>query len=186
LVVGADTLSRITDYTDQTTCILFGNGAGAFVVSRSEEHQSKRIIYSTIHIDGTHMDALYIPGGGSREPDAKSKIVMGGRKIFKLAVKAMTKTVQETLEATGCTVEEIDWVIPHQANQRIIDSTAKNLGLPEEKVISTIQYFGNNSAATIPLAFDIAVKDGRIKRGNHIVLTAFGGGLVWGSLLMEY
>ncbi|GAB7386772.1 ketoacyl-ACP synthase III [Bacillaceae bacterium] len=189
LVVGADALSKVTDYTDRTTCILFGDGAGACVVSRSDDPDRKGIIHSAIHADGEYFEDLYIPAGGSRYPEggeSKAKIVMDGPKIFKLAVSAMPRTVKETLEATGYTTDDIDWLIPHQANQRIIDAVGKSLRFPPEKVISTIRHFGNNSSATIPLAMDIAIKDGRIKRGDLLMLTAFGGGLVWGSLLLEY
>ncbi|MFC4769411.1 beta-ketoacyl-ACP synthase III [Effusibacillus consociatus] len=189
LVVGADTLSRITDYTDRSTCILFADGAGAWVVSRSEISDEKGIIHSSIHSAGEHFERLYVPEGGSRHPagkETKAKIVMEGNKIFKLAVNAMSQTVQETMETTGYTAEDIDWLIPHQANQRILEAVAKNLDFDQEKVINTIKYYGNNSSATIPLAMDTAVKDGRIRRGDTIMLTAFGGGLVWGSLLFEY
>ncbi|MGZ4032090.1 MAG: beta-ketoacyl-ACP synthase III [Tumebacillaceae bacterium] len=194
LVVGAETLSRITDYTDRGTCILFADGAGAFVVSRGEREDeaggSKGIIHSATHAAGEHFESLYIPAGGSRQPvateDAKATIVMEGSKIFKLAVNAMASTVRETMQATGYTADDIDWMIPHQANQRIIDGVAKQLDFPEDKVISTIKYYGNNSSATIPLALDIAIRDGRIKRGDTLMLAAFGGGLIWGSLLMQY
>jgi 3-oxoacyl-[acyl-carrier-protein] synthase-3 len=190
LVVGADTLSRFTDYTDRSTCILFSDGAGAVVVSRNDNPQEKGIIHSSIHAAGEHFEALYVPGGGSRHPvpdqEHPAKIVMEGRKIFKLAVTAMVQTVQETLEQTGYGVEDLDWVIPHQANQRIMDSVAERLGLPGERMISTIRYYGNNSSATIPLAMDLAVRQGRIRRGDLVMLTAFGGGLVWGSVLLQY
>jgi 3-oxoacyl-[acyl-carrier-protein] synthase III len=190
LVVGAETLSRITDYTDRGTCILFADGAGAFVVSQGSEEGSAGIIYSTTHAAGEHLESLYIPAGGSRQPvpteEAKGTMVMEGSKIFKLAVNAMSNTVRETMQTTGYTVDDIDWVIPHQANQRIIDGVAKQLSIPDEKMISTINSFGNNSSATIPLAIDIAIQDGRIKRGDTLMLAAFGGGLIWGSLLMQY
>lgn len=190
LVVGADTLSRITDYTDRSTCILFADGAGAFVVSRGDEESSQGIIHSATHAAGEYFESLYIPGGGSRQPqispEHKATIVMEGNKIFKLAVQAMAGTIRETLEITGYTAEQIDWLIPHQANQRIIDGVAHQLDFPADKVISTIRYFGNNSSATIPLAMDIAIRDGRIKRGDTLMFAAFGGGLVWGSLLLQY
>jgi 3-oxoacyl-[acyl-carrier-protein] synthase-3 len=191
LVVGADTLSRVTDYTDRSTCILFGDGAGAFVVSRSTEPDRRGIIHSRTHANGEHFHDLYVPCGGSRQPlpderENRTKIVMDGRKIFKLAVTAMSKTVKETLTATGMGLEDIDWLVPHQANQRIIEAVAQQVGFPLEKTISVIRHTGNNSAATIPVAFDAAVKDGRIKRGDKVMLAAFGGGLVWGSLLLEY
>lgn len=189
LVVGADLLSRITDYTDRTTCILFSDGAGALVVSKGED-ASSGILHVTTHSDGEHFHSLFLPAGGSRHPsptaDAKAKIVMDGRKIFKLAVNVMTDSVAQTLQATGVSAEQIDWLIPHQANQRIINAVAEHCQLPDQKVISTIGKLGNNSSATIPIAFDLAKRDGRIKRGDLLLFTAFGGGLVWGSALLRY
>ncbi|NGQ95381.1 ketoacyl-ACP synthase III [Brevibacillus sp. SYP-B805] len=191
LVVGADTLSRVTDYTDRTTCILFSDGAGAFLLSRQEEGRDQGILHTATHADGAHFPHLYVPGGGSRHPqpvapDTKAKIVMDGRKIFKLAVTSMAQTVRETIQAAGIDASDIDWLIPHQANQRIIDAVAEQLAFPPEKVISTVKHYGNNSAATIPLAVDQAVRDGRIRRGDTLLLVAFGGGLVWGSILLTY
>jgi len=191
LVVGADTLSRVTDYSDRSTCILSGDGAGAFVVSRSMEQNRAGIICSRTHANGEHYDDLYVPAGGSRYPvphaeETRTKVVMNGRRIFKLAVNAMSRTVQETLKATGLPLHQVDWLVPHQANQRIIEAVAEQLDFPMEKVISIIRHTGNNSAATIPVAFDTAVQDGRIKRDDKVMLTAFGGGLLWGSLLLEY
>ncbi|TCP54647.1 3-oxoacyl-[acyl-carrier-protein] synthase III [Tumebacillus sp. BK434] len=178
LVVGADNLSRITDYTDRTTCILFSDGAGAFVVSQTADPSHPGILHTATHANGEHYFSLYQERGGS--------IKMDGRKIFKLAVTAMTETTKQTLEATGKTIADIDWLIPHQANQRIIDAVAEHCEVPNEKVISTIKYLGNNSSATIPIAFDLARQDGRIKRGDTLLLTAFGGGLVWGSALLQF
>lgn len=186
LVVGAETLSRFTDYEDRGTCILFADGAGAAVVSRGEEGDGAGLLHTLLRADGQYADLLYIPGGGSREPEGKNKMVMDGNKIFKLAVQAMTQAVREALAATNLTVDDVDWVVPHQANQRIIDAVARQLSLPMEKVICTVRNYGNNSAATIPLAFDLAVREGRIRRGQKVVLTAFGGGLVWGAAVLEY
>ncbi|WP_327077691.1 beta-ketoacyl-ACP synthase III [Alicyclobacillus vulcanalis] len=189
LIVGADTLSRFTDYEDRGTCILFADGAGAFVVSRSDDPADTGVIATTIHSDGTYFHNLYIPGGGSRTPygqGAKAKIVMDGRKIFKLAVNVMATTAEELLAKTGRQKGEIDWLIPHQANQRIIDAVAESLDFPQEKVVSTIQNIGNNSSATIPIAVDTAIRDGRIQRGDLLMLVAFGGGLVWGGALVQY
>lgn len=190
LVVGADTLSRVTNYADRSTCILFGDGAGAFVLSQGDANQSAGIIHSSTQAEGEHFSSLYVPGSGSRllapeEEPFKGKIIMEGNKIFKLAVTAMSKTVAETLQASGCSKEEIDWIIPHQANHRIIEAVARNLDYPMEKVISTVKHHGNNSAATIPVAIDMAMQDGRIKRGDLLMLTAFGAGLVWGSMLLR-
>ncbi|GAA4703338.1 beta-ketoacyl-ACP synthase III [Brevibacillus fulvus] len=191
LVVGADALSRITDYADRTTCILFGDGAGAAILSRAEPSTDQGVIHASTHSAGEHFFSLYVPGTGSRqmmpeEAAKKGKIIMEGRKIFKLAVTSMSQTVKETLEASGYDQADLDWVIPHQANQRIIEAVAHNLELPLEKMVSTIKYYGNNSAATIPVAMDTAIRDGRIKRGDLVMLVAFGGGLVWGSLLLRY
>jgi 3-oxoacyl-[acyl-carrier-protein] synthase-3 len=191
LVVGADTMSRVTDYTDRGTCILFGDGAGAFVLSRSTDTDRKGIISTRTHSDGEHFFDLYIPCGGSRQPEADepgrgTKIVMDGRKIFKLAVTAMSRTITETLEATGISRDEVDWLIPHQANQRIIEAVANQVDFPMERVISVIKQTGNNSAATIPVAFHTAVQEGRVRRGDTILLVAFGGGLLWGSILLKY
>jgi 3-oxoacyl-[acyl-carrier-protein] synthase III len=191
LIVGADTLTRFTDYTDRSTCILFSDGAGAVVLSADlESADSRGILHSAIHADGQHFEAAIIPGGGSRFPDShapnKNKIVMEGSKIFKLAVSSMSETTLQTLEATGISIQELDWIIPHQANQRIMDAVARNLELPPEKLVSNIAYAGNNSAATIPLALDTAVRDGRIGRGDLVMLTAFGGGLAWGSCLIRW
>lgn len=188
LIIGADTMSRITDYTDRSTCILFSDGAGAFILSQSDE---PGIISTSIHSDGEFFELLYVPGGGSRYPHpvdetTKAKIVMEGNKVFKLAVRAMTEGVNEILQSTGYTKEAIDWLIPHQANQRIIDAVAKNLDFPDDKVISTLSGYGNNSSATIPLAMATAVRDGRIQRGQTLLFTAFGAGLLWGSALLKY
>jgi 3-oxoacyl-[acyl-carrier-protein] synthase-3 len=190
LVVGADALSKIVDYTDRSTAILFADGAGAFVVSGTNENNSDGIIDSTIHSDGEYYEDLYVTGGSSRENEngeySLPKIKMNGNKIFKLAVSAMSNNVKELIRKNKLDYDDIDWLIPHQANQRIIDAVARNVEFPPDKVISNIKYFGNNSAATIPLAFTTARKAGKIKKGDRIVLTAFGGGLIWGSLLFQY
>jgi 3-oxoacyl-[acyl-carrier-protein] synthase-3 len=190
LVVGADALSKIVDYTDRSTAILFADGAGAFVVSSTINNESEGIIDSTIHSDGQYYDDLFVTGGTSRKRDNSDfsipKIKMNGNKIFKLAVSAMSSNVKELIKKNGLQYDEIDWLIPHQANQRIIDAVARNVEFPKEKVISNIKYYGNNSAATIPLAFTKAREEGKIKRGDRIIFTAFGGGLIWGSLLFQY
>jgi 3-oxoacyl-[acyl-carrier-protein] synthase III len=193
LVIGAETLSRITDYTDRTTCIIFSDGAGAAVISAQEQSDDELhgLIGSDIGANGEHFSLLYIPGGGTRFPDITKpehtpKIVMNGNKIFKLAVHAMTDSVRKLLEQTGYSADQIKWVVPHQANKRIIDAVARNLKVPDEKLIVTVKEFANNSSATIPIALDTAVKAGKIQRGDLVVMTAFGGGLVWGSLLVRY
>lgn len=188
LVIGADTLTRFTDYSDLGTSIIFGDGAGAIVLSRGEQ-TVKGLISTELHSDGKYFDALYIPGGGSRFPvstEYKNKMVMDGRKIFKLAVKSMSEVLTGTLHKIGVEKEEIDWLIPHQANFRIMEAVARNLDFPLDKVINTVSYYGNSCSATIPIALDTAIKDGRIKRGDMLAMVSFGAGLVWGSALVEY
>lgn len=185
LVVGADTMSRIVDYEDRATCILFGDGAGAFVLSRSD---TPGLLGSRSYSDGAHYDKLYVEGGGSRSPEEGRvpKIRMNGRATFQLAVRGMVSATKEVLSAAGLGLEDVDHLVPHQANQRILSAVAENLGVPETRVVSTIRDFGNNSAASVPLAFDKAVKEGRIKRGDTVALAAFGGGLAWGAALLVY
>lgn len=189
LVIGADTLSKLTDYTDPYTSILFGDGAGAVVISRSENPGGKGILATSLHSDGEDFEALFVPGGGSRHPVSetyKAKMVMDGGKIFKAAVKAMTAGAEEILSISGYRMEQVDWFIPHQANERIVDAVARNLGFPEQKIVKTVRNYGNSCSATIPIAFHEAVKDGRIRPGNTILMTAFGAGLVWGTALIKY
>lgn len=189
LVIGADTLSKLTDYTDPFTSILFGDGAGAIIVSRREETGEAGILSSVLHADGGAFEALFVPGGGSRYPSSaayKAKMVMDGSKVFKLAVKSMTSGAEEILQKNGLKPEEVDWVIPHQANERIIDAVARNLGMPEHKVIKTIQYYGNSCSATIPISLHQAKMEGRIKCGDLVLMVAFGAGLVWGSALVRF
>lgn len=194
LVVGADTFSRITDYTDRSTAILFSDGAGAVVVSQGQEfgdmRESEGVLHTAMHTQGEHLETLWVPGGGSRYPQPTAEhpatVKMNGRSVFKLAVTAMSETVQQTLEATGYEARDVDWLIPHQANARIMQSIAEHFEFPIEKVINNIKHYGNNSAATIPLALDLAVKSGQVQRGNLLMLTAFGGGLVWGSALIRF
>ncbi len=185
LVVGADTMSRIVDYEDRGTCILFGDGAGAFVLSRSE---TPGLLSSRTYSDGSHYDKLYVEGGGSRsaEEGRVPRIKMNGGATFQLAVRGMVSATKEVLAASGLTLADVDHLVPHQANQRILTAVAENLGLPEARVVSTIRDFGNNSAASVPLAFDSAVKAGRIERGDTVALAAFGGGLAWGAALLVY
>ncbi|MFC0558385.1 beta-ketoacyl-ACP synthase III [Halalkalibacter alkalisediminis] len=190
LIVGADALSKIVDYTDRSTAILFADGAGAFVISQGNDTDGEGIIDSAIHSDGQFYEDLYVSGGSSRARDNSDynvpKIKMNGNKIFKLAVNAMSGSVKDLIKKNNLEYNDIDWLIPHQANQRIIDAVARNVEFPTEKVINNIKYYGNNSAATIPLAFTKARAEGKIQRGDRIVLTAFGGGLIWGSLLFQY
>ncbi len=190
LVIGADSLTRFTDYTDRSTCILFADGAGAVVVSRSTSEEQKGIIFATTHANGEYVQSLLIPSGGSRDPikpgkDQKTTMYMDGPKIFKLAVSVMSETAREVLAKTGYTIDQVSFLIPHQANQRIIDAVAKSMRVPEEKVISNIKYIGNNSSATIPIAIDANLKSGRIKKGDTLLLVAFGAGLIWGGALIQ-
>lgn len=188
LVIGSETLSRVTDYTDRGTAILFGDGAGALVLGPSEEPG----IYSThLHADGHYQDLLYCTGGAGRGPSPGKMppgdfIRMAGGEVFKLAVTMLGRAVEEALEANGLDKSQLDWLIPHQANIRIIQATAKKLAMPMERVIVTVREHGNTSAASVPLALDVGIRDGRIKRGDLMLLEAFGGGLTWGSALIRY
>ncbi len=184
LVIGADTLSRIVDWNDRGTAILFGDGAGAVVLVPDETAG----VYSTVlHADGRHTDILRSTGGISAGHDPEGdRITMAGAEVFKLAVTYLGRVAEETLAANNLHQSDIDWLVPHQANIRIIQATAKKLDLPMEKVIVTVQDHGNTSSASVPLALDVGVRDGRIKRGDLLLLEAFGGGLTWGSALIRY
>ena len=193
LVVGAEVLSRYMNYKDRETCILFGDGAGAWVVSRADA-QDKNVIESChMHADGNLSDLLMFPSGGSRIPQSQEALdkglnfmTMKGREIFKNAVRTMASCCQEALEHNRVTPEQVDWIVPHQANKRIIEAVADQFKFPLERVVVYVQETGNTSAASIPLAFDWAVKNGKIKRGQTILLTAFGAGLTSGSILLRY
>jgi 3-oxoacyl-[acyl-carrier-protein] synthase-3 len=187
LVVGAETLSRILDWNDRTTCVLFGDGAGAVVVQASEE---PGILSTHIHADGQHKDLLTVNGGVSENTAAfmagEASIQMKGNEVFKTAVNTLGSIVDETLAANDMQKSDIDWLVPHQANIRIIKATAKKLKMPMDHVVTTVGEHGNTSAASIPLAFDVAVRDGRIQRGETVLMEAFGGGFTWGSALMKF
>lgn len=187
LVVGAETLSRMTDYTDRATCVIFGDGAGAVVLEGAAE---PGIISCHLRADGHYKDLLYHPYGVSKQrtPDDTEGpyIQMRGNEVFKVAVKSLESIVDETMEANDLHKGEIDWLIPHQANLRIIQATAKRLGMSMDKVVMTLKEQGNTSAASVPLALDVAVRDGRIQRGDLLLLEAFGGGFTWGSSLIRY
>jgi len=187
LVIGAETFSRILDWTDRGTCVLFGDGAGAVVLeARSEAEAAGRGIISThLHSDGRFQDILYVDGGPSTTGTV-GKLRMNGKEVFRHAVKNLADVVEETLAANGLEPSAIDWLVPHQANQRIIDSTARKLNLPTERVVSTIARHGNTSAASIPLALAEAVGDGRIKQGDLVLTEAMGGGLTWGAALIRW
>ncbi len=187
LVVGADVMSRITDWTDRGTCVLFGDGAGAVVLAASDE---PGILSSHLHADGQYQDLLMVQAGVSQGYDkvqeGKAYVQMQGNEVFKVAVNTLGRIVDETLEANHLPQSAIDWLIPHQANIRIIEATAKKLKMPMERVVVTVAEHGNTSAASVPLALDVAVRDGRIKRGETLLLEAFGGGFTWGSTLLKY
>ena len=187
LVVGAETLSRMVDWKDRGTCVLFGDGAGAVVLTAAAE---PGIISTHLHADGQYADLLYFPSGVSKKPEdfhaRRDYIQMKGNEVFKVAVTKLGEIVVEALEANGMTGADIDWLIPHQANLRIIEATARKLKMPMDKVVLTVQDHGNTSTASVPMALDVAVRDGRIKRGQTLMLEAFGGGFTWGSALVRY
>jgi 3-oxoacyl-[acyl-carrier-protein] synthase III len=186
LVVGAETLSRITDFTDRSTAILFADGAGAVLLQPSDR---PGILSTHLHADGQYKDMLYCGSGvstGFGPGEVRLAISMVGSEVFKMAVSTLAKSVDETLAANGLPRSALDWLVPHQANLRIIQAIARRLDLPMEKVIVTIQDQGNTSAASVPLALDLAIRDGRIERGQTLLLEAFGGGFTWGSALVRY
>lgn len=187
LVVGAETLSRIVDWTDRGTCILFGDGAGAVVLAADE---APGILSTHLHADGQYGDLLTVPAGISEDPErfraGEAFIEMKGNEVFRMAVNTLGRIVDETLAANGMQKSDVDWLVPHQANIRIIAATARKLGLSIDKVVVTVDRHGNTSAASIPLALDEAVRDGRIQRGETILLEAFGGGFTWGSALVRF
>jgi 3-oxoacyl-[acyl-carrier-protein] synthase-3 len=182
-VIGAETFSRILDWEDRTTCVLFGDGAGALVL-RSEEG-ADGIMATKLHADGRHNDLLFVDGGPSTTGTV-GKLRMKGREVFRHAVVNLAQVLGEVLTDAGLMTADVDWVVPHQANARILDATAKKLGLPPEKVVVTVDRHANTSAASVPLALDTAVKDGRIKRGDIVVLEAMGGGFTWGAAVLRY
>ncbi|NIR32369.1 MAG: ketoacyl-ACP synthase III [Gammaproteobacteria bacterium] len=187
LVVGADTHSRLLDWSDRGTCVLFGDGAGAVVLEASDEPG----IFSThLHANGSFEHLLYVDGGVPRGngiiAEGNGYTKMQGNDVFKIAVRTLSRIVDETLAANDMAGDEVDWLIPHQANHRIIHATARKLKIPMERVVVTISEHGNTSAASVPLALDVAVRDGRIKRGDTLLLEAFGGGFTWGSALLKY
>jgi 3-oxoacyl-[acyl-carrier-protein] synthase-3 len=192
LVIGAETLTKITDWTDRTSCILFGDGAGAVVIQRSNDNR-RGILYSTMHSDGERWEALNCQAYGSRHPSHKKledpkKIFMEikGREVYQQAIRRIVETVSDCLKHNNLTVDDIKMVISHQMNARIIESAAKRLKLPDEKVFLNINEYGNTSAASVPIAFDECVRKGKIKRGDLIVLVAFGAGLTWGACIVEF
>jgi 3-oxoacyl-[acyl-carrier-protein] synthase-3 len=183
LVIGAETFTRILDWEDRATCVLFGDGAGALVLGA--EQSESGILATRLHADGRHNDLLFVDGGPSTTGTV-GKLRMKGREVFRHAVVNLAAVLTEVLEAAGLTSADVDWVVPHQANARILDATARKLGLPPEKVVVTVDHHANTSAASVPLALDTAIKDGRIKRGDIVVLEAMGGGFTWGAAALRY
>lgn len=189
LVIGAETFSRIIDWTDRGTSILFGDGAGAVVIEASDE---PGILSTHLHADGAYETLLHVPGGISRgydlpDVDGDPRFTqMKGNEVFKMAVNTLGRIVDETLQANGMKKSDVDWLVPHQANIRIINATARKLNMSMDKVVVTVDQHGNTSAASVPLALDTAVRDGRIKRGEVLLLEAFGGGFTWGSVLLKF
>jgi len=193
LVVGAEVLHNWINFKDRQTCILFGDAAGAAIVSRAPENSKSRILSSHMFAEGDLADLLYIPAGGSKMPNTPetvvngmNKVTMKGREIFKHAVRTMSHCCDVALEANKMSRDDVDWVIPHQANTRIIEAVAKHFEVPMEKVVVEIADMGNTSAATIPVALDRAIRDGRIQRGQTVLMTAFGAGLTSGSVMMRF
>ncbi|KRG87974.1 3-oxoacyl-ACP synthase [Stenotrophomonas daejeonensis] len=183
LVIGAETLTRIVDWSDRTTCVLFGDGAGAVVLKADEE---TGILSTHLHADGSKKELLWNPIGVSTGLDQPGKILMKGNDVFKYAVKALDSVVDEALHANGLDKSDLDWLIPHQANLRIIEATARRLDMPMEQVIVTVDKHGNTSSGSVPLALDAAIRSGRVGRGQLLLLEAFGGGFTWGSALLRY
>lgn len=183
LIIGAEVFSRILNFDDRTTCVLFGDGAGAIVMSASNE---PGILATKLHADGSHGDILCVPGsvnGGAI--DGSAFLYMDGQAVFKLAVSVLEKVANEALDAAGMSASQIDWLVSHQANIRIMQGTAKKLGLPSEKMVVTVDQHGNTSAASIPLALDVAMRDGRIKPGQNVLMEGVGGGFTWGAVLAQ-
>jgi 3-oxoacyl-[acyl-carrier-protein] synthase-3 len=187
LVVGSETLSRIVDWTDRSTCVLFGDGAGAVVIQASDE---PGILSTHLHADGQYKDLLTVPAGISQGYkdvlEGNAFVKMQGNEVFKMAVNTLGRIVDETLRANHMQKSDVDWLVPHQANIRIIAATAKKLKMSMDHVVVTVQEHGNTSAASVPLALDVAIRDGRIQRGDTLLLEAFGGGFTWGSALVQY
>jgi len=188
LVIGAETFSRILDWSDRTTCVLFGDGAGAVVVRSGEgegDLRDRGILASRLRSDGRFNNKLYVDGGPS-STQTVGYLRMEGREVFKHAVSNITSVMRETLDLAGVRPEEVDWFVPHQANVRILDGTARKMGIAAEKVVVTLDRHGNTSAASIPLALDEAAKDGRLKRGDLVLMEAMGGGFTWGAALVRW
>ena len=184
LVIGSETFSRILDWEDRTTCVLFGDGAGAILLE-AQDTEDRGILATRLHADGRHNDLLYVDGGVSTTGTV-GKLRMKGKEVFRHAVVNLAEVLREVLQASGHDAEEVDWVVPHQANKRILDATAKKLGLDPARVVVTVDQHANTSAASVPLALDVAVRDGRVKKGDLLVLEAMGGGFTWGAAVVRY
>ena len=184
LLIGAETFSRILDWEDRGTCVLFGDGAGAVVLS-VEQNTDAGILHTHIRSDGRHRELLYVDGGPSTTQTV-GHLRMIGNQVFKHAVTGISNSMKECAETAGLSIGDIDWFVPHQANQRILNGVARRLKINPNRVISTVEYHANTSAASVPLAMKTAVSDGRIKRGDMVMLEAFGGGFTWGSTLLRY
>lgn len=184
LLIGAETFSRILDWEDRTTCVLFGDGAGAMVLS-AEEDTNRGVLNTFVRSDGAHCKLLYVDGGPSRTQTV-GHLRMIGNQVFKYAVKDISAAMKECAAGAGLEISDIDWFVPHQANQRILNGVARRLKLDKDQIISTVEFHANTSAASVPLAMDSAVKDGRIKRGDLVMLEAFGGGFTWGAALFRF
>ena len=188
LVIGSETFSRILDWNDRSTCVLFGDGAGALVLEAGEGQGTvadRGVLAASLRSDGVHKDKLYVDGGPSTTGTV-GHLRMEGREVFKHAVGMITDVIEATFAAAGITAEDLDWFVPHQANKRIIDASARKLGIAEEKVVVTVDLHGNTSAASVPLALSVAVADGRIKKGDLVLLEAMGGGFTWGAVLVRW
>ncbi|WP_214471705.1 beta-ketoacyl-ACP synthase III [Mesorhizobium sp. dw_380] len=188
LVIGSETFSRILDWSDRSTCVLFGDGAGALVLEAGEGGGTiadHGVLAASLRSDGTHKDKLFVDGGPSTTGTV-GHLRMEGREVFKHAVGMITDVIEATFSAAGITAADLDWFVPHQANKRIIDASAKKLGIAEQKVVVTVDLHGNTSAASVPLALSVAVADGRIKKGDLVLLEAMGGGFTWGAVLVRW
>ena len=193
LVLGAEIVSNRIDFSDRATCVLFGDGAGAVVLGPADPLGPSRVLSTHLHSDGDLWELLYVPGGGSRIPPSHQMVDQGlqyvkmaGNEVFKHAVRCLSEAGEEALAHNGLTIADLDWFIPHQANLRIMEAVAKRLDIPLEKVVVTVHKYGNNSAATIPVALDEAVRQGRIRRGQLVLANSFGAGFTWGSALLRY
>jgi 3-oxoacyl-[acyl-carrier-protein] synthase III len=184
LVIGAETFSRILDWEDRATCVLFGDGAGAVVLS-AEVDSKRGVLATALHADGRHNQLLYVDGGVSTTGTV-GKLRMKGQEVFRHAVVNLANVLEEVIAKAGLSIADVDWVVPHQANRRILDATARKLGLPPERVVVTVDEHANTSAASVPLALDVAVRDGRIKRGDLVVFEAMGGGFTWGAAVARF